>query len=97
MAADMTPEQAEKVADGLLEQPRKEIQAKRQARGDAAARERRRGEVLVPALTASIAVLIAMEYTLNPVLCVLLGTLVGGLFGWAVRRQRLRIPFGDGA
>lgn len=84
----MTPEQKEQVADNLLAKPRQERDARR-ARREAAglAARRRRESPIVPALTSAIAVVIAVEYGLGSLASVVLGTAVGGLFGWAARRS----------
>ena len=82
-----TSEQAEQVADTLLEEPRKELERKREKRDAAESSARRRRESpLLPAYFAAIAVIVALEFLDNTLACVGLGTLAGGLFGWAARR-----------
>lgn len=84
----ITQDQAEQVANNILEQPQKELDAKRsQRRAVATAVRKRRESPLFPALIAAITVLVALEYLENTLVCVLLGTVVGGLFGWAARRS----------
>ena len=84
----VTQEQAKRIADSILEEPQKELESKRRRRDAIASTARRRRESpLIPALFASITVLIALEYLENTMVCVLLGMLVGGLFGWAARRS----------
>ena len=84
----ITNDQAEQVANSILEQPQKELDAKRSQREAVATAERRRRESpLIPALVAAMTVLVALEYLENTLACVVLGTVVGGLFGWAARRS----------
>ena len=84
----ITQEQAARVADSILEEPQKELESKRRQREAIASTERRRRESpLVPALFASITVMLALEYLENTMVCVLLGMVVGSLAGSAARRS----------
>ena len=84
----ITRDQAKKVADSLLDQSKKELSAKQDKRAKlASAEQRRRESPLMPAFFAAITVILALEYLENFMACVLLGTVVGGLFGWAARRN----------
>ena len=83
----ITYEQAERVADTLLDEPQKELERNREKRDSAESAERRRRESpLLPAFFAAIAVTVALSFLDNILVCVGLGILVGGLFGWAARR-----------
>ena len=84
----ITQDQAEQVANSILEQPQKELDAKRSHRiAVATAVRRRRESPLIPALISAMTVLVALEYLENTLVCVVLGTIVGSLFGWAARRS----------
>ena len=82
-----TKDQAEKVAESLLEEPRRAIDEERKKRDDAQQDAIvRRKSPLIPAFVAAITVMISMQYIDNNVACVVLGAAIGGLFGWAARR-----------
>ena len=84
----MNPEQAAQLADNVMEEARRDLEEKRQARDRANARERsRRDSPAVPAFTAALTVWLAMQYIDNGVACVILGAAVGAAFGWAARRS----------
>ena len=84
----ITPEQAGQVADTLLDEPRKDLERNREKREAAESSERRRRESpMFPAFIAAITVTVALGYLDNTLACVALGTIVGGLFGWAARRS----------
>lgn len=80
-------EQARQAAESILDKPRQELKAKRDKRARLASAERRRRESpIIPAGFAAITVVIALDF-LDPVIAVVLGTLVGGLYGWAARKS----------
>ena len=84
----VTKKEAEKVASTLLYEPRKALEANQEKRrAIAAAGRRRRESPLIPAFIAAIAVAVTLDYFENMVVCVVLGTAIGGLFGWAARRS----------
>jgi hypothetical protein len=83
----ITPKQAEQVADSLLDQPRRALDAKREKRGSIERAERaRRESPVLPAFLAALTVYIALDYTENAFVGVALGTVVGAVFGWVARR-----------
>ena len=84
----VTPTQAEKVADALMDEPRRALDDKQVKRNKAAEAERRRRESpLLPALISAIVVSVALGYLENVFVCILIGAAIGTMFGWAARRR----------
>lgn len=84
----VTPTQAEKVADALLDEPQRALGAKQVKRNEAADAERRRRESpLLPALISAVAVSVALGYFENVFVCIVIGAAIGTVFGWAARRS----------
>lgn len=84
----MTPEQSEQAAESLLDQPKAELKARQEKRANVASAERRRLESpFIPAVVAAVTTVAALGYLENTLICLLVGALVGGLFGWAARRN----------
>ena len=84
----ITPEHADQIADSILDQPRKALEEKHEKRRirEQTAR-RRRHSPLIPAFISAVTVYVAMGYTQNVYVCVVLGTVVGFIFGWAARKS----------
>ncbi len=69
------------------EQPEAELGSKREKMAkQAAAAQRRCESPLIPALTAALATIAALGFLESTLVSALLGTAVGGLFGWAARQ-----------
>ncbi len=84
----ITRDQAEKAADSLLDQSKKELSAKQDKRAKLAlAEQRKRESPLFPAFVAAITVYGSLDYLDNALVSVVLGAAIGGLFGWAARRS----------
>lgn len=82
------PEQADQVADSILDQARTALEEKQEKRSirERAARLRRHSP-LIPAFISAGTVYVAMDYTQNVYVCVVLGTVVGFIFSWAARKS----------
>jgi hypothetical protein len=84
----MTPEQSEQAAESLLDQPKAELRARQEKRANIASAERRRLESpFIPAVVAAVTTIAALGYLENTFICLLVGAMVGGLFGLAARRD----------
>lgn len=84
----VTPTQAEKVADALLDESRRALRTKQVKRKETADAERRRRESpLLPALISAIAVSVALSYIDNIFVCIAIGAAIGAVSGWAARRH----------
>lgn len=84
----ITREQADEATKGLLNQPQAELGDRQDKLAkQAAAAQRRCESPLIPAFTAAITTVAALGFVENTFICVLLGAVAGGLFGWAARRS----------
>ena len=87
----ITRTQAEQVADTLLEPHKEELGAKKGTRETLRSiQQRRRESPLVPAFVAAITTYLVLDYTESALFAVVLGAVVGGLFGWAARKSKAK-------